>query len=171
MERGPMRAPGRKLTAVSKGTPMMPMSKVSWGCVRQRTCGKWPKVEMPEKAHCQFHVFWSAGSQVISSVMEPFYSRHSPISAPIHLLGLRTARVGPVGTTVWRQDKTCWCSTDSTKNGCLNLKTMRTLNNLSLSSLLHHRPSVIILYATSRRRYHHCTHLSPLSYMSTRSKC
>jgi hypothetical protein len=40
MARGPKRAPGRYETAVSKGAPIMPMSKADSGWVKQRVCGR-----------------------------------------------------------------------------------------------------------------------------------
>ena len=40
-----------QITAVSKGAPRMAISYVVSGCVKQRVCGRWAKVEIPENPH------------------------------------------------------------------------------------------------------------------------
>lgn len=50
--RGPKRAPGRYVTAVSKGAPTTAMSYGSVGSVRHLTWRRWAKVPIPPNAHC-----------------------------------------------------------------------------------------------------------------------
>jgi hypothetical protein len=53
MARGPKRAPGLYVTAVSKGTPRIAMSKMVSGLTRHLTCSRCAKELTPENGHFQ----------------------------------------------------------------------------------------------------------------------